>query len=85
MRKNKKQSDFIDDGRVIAPMNVEGMPWYVRRAELHENGDGAPIMLARGEKLAFAWGVIKAAMLVAGVFILAYLGFILFCTEIWFR
>ena len=24
----KKDKDFEDDGRVIAPMNVDGMPWY---------------------------------------------------------
>lgn len=29
MSKSNKKND--DDGRVIAPMNVEGMPWYDRR------------------------------------------------------
>ena len=24
----RKRDDFEDDGRVIAPMNVDGMPWY---------------------------------------------------------
>lgn len=24
----KKRAKFIDDGRVVAPMNVDGMPWY---------------------------------------------------------
>ena len=28
MAKNKKKPSFIDDGRTIADMNVEGMPWY---------------------------------------------------------
>ena len=31
MSKNKKKEDFEDDGRVIAPMNVDGMPWYDSR------------------------------------------------------
>jgi len=85
MYQRKKRSDFEDDGRVIAPMNVEGMPWYVQRPASHEQGGGAPAFLSRGEKLAFAWGVIKAGMLIVGVFTFVYLGFILFCTEIWFK
>ncbi|MDO4571907.1 MAG: hypothetical protein Q4C13_00955 [Clostridia bacterium] len=87
MCRRKKRADFEDDGRVIAPMNVEGMPWYVRRAEGRsgEEGGGEPAELTRGEKLAFTWGVVKAGLLVVGVFVLVYLGFILFCTEIWFR
>lgn len=28
MKDKKKKDDFEDDGRVIAPMNVDGMPWY---------------------------------------------------------
>ena len=24
----KKKREFIDDGRTVADMNVEGMPWY---------------------------------------------------------
>ncbi|MBP5308840.1 MAG: hypothetical protein J6Z34_06880 [Clostridia bacterium] len=32
MKKDKRKKEkFIDDGRVIAPMNVDGMPWYDRR------------------------------------------------------
>ncbi len=27
MREKKKKDDFEDDGRVIADMNLEGMPW----------------------------------------------------------
>lgn len=29
----KKRVEFIDDGRVIAPMNVDGMPWYRKTRE----------------------------------------------------
>ena len=28
MSKKKKKEKFVDDGRVIANMNVDGMPWY---------------------------------------------------------
>ncbi|HQC54940.1 MAG TPA: hypothetical protein PKX91_04360 [Clostridia bacterium] len=29
MKKRKKKQYDDDDGRVIAPMNVDGMPWYI--------------------------------------------------------
>lgn len=32
MKNKKKREKFEDDGRVIAPMNVPGMPWYDERA-----------------------------------------------------
>lgn len=32
MKKRKRKVYDDDDGRVIAPMNVEGMPWYNKYA-----------------------------------------------------
>lgn len=32
MKKNKEKPQFEDDGRVVAPMNVDGMPWYDGRS-----------------------------------------------------
>lgn len=29
-RKKKKRDDFVDDGRTIANMNIDGMPWNNR-------------------------------------------------------
>lgn len=84
MDKRKKQSEYEDDGRVVARMNVEGMPWFAPRSESSGSG-GAPVTLTREEKRAFSWGVMKAALLVTGVFILVLLGFILFCVFVWFR
>lgn len=84
MGKRKRQSDIEDDGRVIAPMNVEGMPWYAKKPENTEES-GEPYTMTPAEKRAFTWGVVKAALLVAAVFIGVYLCFILFCTEIWFK
>ena len=83
MKRNKKPS-FVDDGRVVAPMNVDGMPWYAPKRERVEGAD-APVILSRRENAAFTFGVLKAALLVTFVFVGALLGFILFCTEIWFR
>ena len=101
MRKRNKKADFEDDGRVIAPMNVAGMPWYSPRREYEARGSGsgdggqeladgsgahieAPALTSR-EKAAFTFGVLKASLLAALVYIAALALFILFCTEIWFR
>ena len=40
MPKKKKRAEFIDDGRTVVNMNVEGMPWY------HERKPNSP---SRGE------------------------------------
>ena len=29
----KKKEQFVDDGRTIADMNVDGMPWRARKAK----------------------------------------------------
>ena len=97
----KRQLDDIDDGRVIAPMNVDGMPWYkpVNTAKdgslsgKTQNGESSsvlssaqmPVTLTREENRAFAAGVLKAVLLVSFVFIGALFLFILFCIHVWFR
>jgi len=97
MRKNRV--DDLDDGRVIAPMNVEGMPWYTPKPPAGRASGRAPEQAARGpgdsaglpekmtrqESAAFASGVLKAALLVALALIGGYFAFIWFCVNIWFR
>ena len=86
MGNKQKKTIPGDDGSVIAPMNVEGMPWYVpKKGHGPSHGDASePIVLTRREQIAFTWGVLKAALLVSLAFIGGLLAFILFCTEIWF-
>ena len=72
-----------DDGRVIADMNVEGMPWH--RPELPENESSEPVQLSPAEARAAMWGALKAALLVAAVFILGAFLFILFCEHVWLK
>ena len=91
MKKRDKKRYDDDDGRVIAPMNVDGMPWHRkdisdRTDRLPEgNGEQDQITLTDSEKRAMAGGVFAAALLVAGIFVLAGLLFILFCVFVWFR
>ena len=83
-RKRKIYDD--DDGRTIAEMNVDGMPWYVRARERPAgNEDAGREELSRSEKRAMLFGVLKASMLVGGVYIVVFLAFILFCINVWFK
>lgn len=86
MAKQHKRYDD-DDGRVIASMNVDGMPWYQRSQRFDRNkreqaSDFSD--LTKEESREIVKGAMKAALLIAGVFILAMLLFILFCLYIWF-
>ena len=82
MAKRKKYDD--DDGRVIANMNVDGMPWYVDAAKKKE-ASSQKLDLTKEESKAVLWGTIKAGLLIASVFVVAALIFILFCIHVWFR
>lgn len=94
MARRKKTYDD-DDGRTIANMNVEGMPWYqspVREkpeTSGQKNGGSSekekPLELTKEESRAMYWGMIKAALLICGIFILAALIFILFCIFVWLK
>lgn len=87
MKKIKKQTEEIDDGRVIAPMNVDGMPWH--NADKQDAVEKSPQFsadeLSPEGKRAFAWGVFKAVLLILLCFVGVYTLFILFCTNIWFK
>ena len=74
-----------DDGRVIANMNVEGMPDYSPHQPLSDsNGQELPPP-TKAEMRSLMANAVLAALAIAGVFILAMFLFILFCTEVWFR
>ena len=88
-RKPRKQYDD-DDGRTIANMNVDGMPWY--RPWKRESPDGmAPQTSSAGgkkrreESRAVTWGVLKAALLVASIYGGVILLFLLFCDFVLFK
>lgn len=81
MKKRREYDD--DDGRTIANMNVDGMPWYVPKQKNSESSDSEPVYLSGKEKLSMYFGVLKAVALVSGVFILGYLLVILLLTRIW--
>ena len=85
MEKKQKKSFEGDDGRVIAKMNVDGMPWYVDsdQPKTPENNDLSD--LSKGETWEIIKGSVKAGLLIGGVFFVVFLIFILFCVFVWFR
>ncbi len=71
-RKPKVYDD--DDGRTIANMNVEGMPWYDRAQRIKRisgNSDGRQPM-DRSQRNATILAVVLAALSIALVFGLGY-------------
>ena len=90
MKKNKVK--YIDDGRTIANMNVEGMPWYNpaksdAASGASESSDASQPAdpLSVKETLYVAGGVLKASLLVALVFIVVFTIFILFAVFVWLK
>lgn len=71
-----------DDGRTLADMNVEGMPWYRPKQETDAS---EKVHLTAQESRWAMWGALKAALLVAAIFAGVFALFILFCDNIWLR
>lgn len=78
-----------DDGRTIASMNVEGMPWYTpERPDLPPappKGSEAKDGLTRKQMRMYTASALKAGLLVALVMSLGLVLFVAFCVFIWFR
>ena len=94
MRKREKKvrrgpQDYPDDdGRTIVDMNVEGMPWYMKRPDERPEGlenQGARTPMTKEETRADTWAAIKAGLLVALIFGLVFFLFIAFCDCVWFK
>ena len=80
-RKRKVYDD--DDGRTIANMNVEGMPWYDRaQRNRTETGELKPQM-DRSQRRATMFGAVLAALLIALVFGIGYFVIILLMDTFW--
>lgn len=92
MKKIQKHQYDDDDGRTIVDMNIDGMPWYNRRhgfgrqsdrqtSQPSPNGTG----MTDREFGLYAWGAIKAGLMIALVFAVTWALLILFLTKIVFR
>lgn len=83
MGKKRREYDD-DDGHVIANMNVDGMPWY-RKKQPWDDKDPKNDY-TKAQTRAIILGTLKAALLIAGAFLGAFLIFILIlCAVAWIR
>ena len=75
-----------DDGRTIADMNVEGMPWYVAgdKERAARGGHGSGEQLTDEQVRMYRWAALKAGLLLVLVFGGAFALFIAFCDFVWF-
>lgn len=87
--RNRNESEDWDDGRTVADMSGLSRPGLfgqgIKREKKDEPAqtDEPPVELTRSEKFAFIAGALKAALLIAFVFI-AVLGLAIFImTRIW--
>lgn len=84
MAKQKKSFEG-DDGRVVANMNVDGMPWYMRAERKKKQENNELDDLTKEETKAIIGGTVKAGLLIGGVYFVVFGLFILFCIFVWFR
>ena len=82
---DKKCRDELpeDDGRTIARMNVEGMPWYTPESPDARAKTESSCEMTKEERGAYIWAAVRAGLLILLVFAVVYLLFLLFCTKIW--
>lgn len=74
-----------DDGRTIANMNVDGMPWYTGDRETQPESSSTGEPLTKEQSRAYTWAAVKAGLLVVLIFAVVFAAFIAFCDFIWFK
>lgn len=90
MKRRTKKDDFVDDGRVIANMNIDGMPRsIIRRTALDEFGKKKqkedPIKLSKEDRRSIFLGVAASYVFFIAMVFGSFALFILFCTKVWFK
>jgi hypothetical protein len=77
-----------DDGRVVCNMDVDGIRTHdkrVRREQRQILKVKQGNQMTKAEARQFTWYAVLAGLLIASVFSVTWILFILFCTQIWFR
>lgn len=84
MSRKPKRTYDDDDGRTIAPMNIEGMPWYKPEAPERRPDGTEPEPLTKEEARIYTLAAVKAGLTIVSIFGVAIYIFLLFCDKIWF-
>ena len=90
MKKGKKAQNFVDDGRVIANMNIDGMSRsIIRRTAFNEfsrkKEKKESVKLSKQERRSIIFGVVASYVLFAVIVFGAFALFILFSINFWFK
>ena len=87
-KKHKEYEEYEeDDGATIADMNIDGMPWYIRRRYnkgVEQDNPDSSQNLTKEQLRAYKFAALKAGLLIIGVFGVVYFLFIAFCDFVWF-
>ncbi|MEA4869129.1 MAG: hypothetical protein VB062_00670 [Christensenella sp.] len=87
-RKRRRESDWVDDGRTIVNMNVEGMPGYRAPVSTGAHKQETPRpqerLSPREERMVLLAGMKWAFLFSLGIVAVLVL-FVLFCTRVWLR
>lgn len=81
----RRKEEPEDDGRTIAKMNIEGMPWYTPPGLDAQPQEKSGLEMTREERSAYIWAAVRAALLIFLVFAVVFFLFLLFCTKVWLR
>ena len=74
-----------DDGRTIVPMDVDGMPWYVKDKPDVPADDGREhYRMTKEESRMYTWAAVKAGLIIVLIFAAVFAAFIAFCDFVWF-
>lgn len=93
-KKKQKTTEFYDDQRVIANMDVDGMPRSslrkAPRRKLKDEFGQYPkkeetIRLARSERRSVIWGMVSSYLLFGLIVFGAFALLLLFFIKVWFR
>ena len=88
-KKKKIEEEYEeDDGATVADMNIDGMPWYIRRKynkQAEQDNPNGSLNLSKEQMRIYKAGAVKAGLVIIGVFGMAYFLFILFCYFVWFK
>ena len=86
MAEKKRRGELPeDDGRTIARMNVEGMPWYTPESPDAQAKTESSQEMTREERGAYIWAAVRAGLLILAVFAVVFFLVLLFCTKIWWK
>lgn len=87
MKKKKRNTDNLykdEDNRVVADMNIEGMPWHLSGKPMYEESQEPLPELSKKELRRLTLSATLGGLLIGSVFVIVFFLFIAFCVYIWF-